>query len=89
MKDKRRSLTSDEQVLQMKAKYGGRSAHRRTSNPLDITETPRSKTPRVCFEVHSFFVCNLLSESWSILEPLVLTAVNSTAVQVRAGVVST
>jgi len=47
MKDKRWSLTSDEQVQQMKAKYGGRAGIRRPANPLDVTETPRSKTPRV------------------------------------------
>ena len=46
-KDKRRTLTSDEQVQAMKVKYGGRSAHRQKSNPLEITETPRSKLPRV------------------------------------------
>ena len=50
MKDKRRSLTSDEQVRAMKDKYGGRAAARR-ENPLDVTEAPKLKVPRVSYYI--------------------------------------
>lgn len=54
--DCRRKLISEEQVQQMKAKYGGRANYRQWENPSDLTETPRSKIPRVCFVV---FCCEL------------------------------
>jgi len=47
LKDNRRNLVDDDQVHQMKAKYGGRCQFRRKADPLELNETPRAKTTRV------------------------------------------
>jgi hypothetical protein len=56
-KDTRRNLTGDEKVEEMKAKYGYRSKSRHgRADPLDLTETAKSRNPQVCYFILHMFL---------------------------------